>query len=479
MQTVQPIFRAIVAAVCFFGTCLGLQSQEFTARPLAGGLEVPWEILYGPDAHIWVTERPGRVVRIDPQNGEVKPLATIADATSVGESGLLGMQVLSGFSQDLTVFLAYTYVENGFELKLRIERYTFVPGVDGEEDRLIDPVVLLEDIPGAQIHDGCRLLLSQDNLYLFATTGDAGSSAMAQNLESLNGKTLRMYLDGSVPEDNPFPNSLIWSYGHRNAQGLDWGPNGELYSSEHGHTTDDEFNIITRGGNFGWRDVQGFCDEPFEQNFCDQNDIVEPLMIWTPTVAPCGITYYNSDHLPALKHSVIMTTLKERRLIALHLSEDGKQVESTTELFANEYGRIRDVCVSPDGRLFFATSNRDGRAQAGEAHEDDDRIMEVVNPTSAVDSSEPDNHGGLSLHPNPLVSECFIHAATPQDGVYTLQILDVLGRPLRTEEIESRDREIHWRWDGKDDRAVNLPRGTYLVVIGGKGGRLQSTLVKH
>jgi glucose/arabinose dehydrogenase len=135
--------------------------------------------------------------------------------------------------------------------------------------------------------------------------------------------------------------------------------NDILFSSEHGPDTDDEINIIEKGGNYGWPDVRGFCNEDDEKSFCTGHIVVEPLMSWTPTIAVCGINYYNSDSIPQWKNSILMTTLKDERLIQLKLSDDQRSITENHDFFISRYGRMRDVCVAPDGRVFICTSNGD------------------------------------------------------------------------------------------------------------------------
>jgi len=262
-------------------------------------------------------------------------------------------------------FKVYTYYAGG--IKERIARYRYT----GEG--LSEPYTLIEDIPGARNHDGSRLLFD-DNHKLYVTTGDAQNANSSQDLNSLNGKVLRMNTDGSIPSDNPFPDSYVWSWGHRNAQGLIIGENGLMYSSEHGPNNDDELNLIVKGGNYGWPQVHGFCDSPSEIAFCQENDIIEPLYAWTPTLAVAGIDYYNSDLIPQWKNSILMTNLKASELTSLTLDPSGQEIRGVETWFDGWFGRLRDLCISPDGRVFIAVSNRDGR---GSPKVGDDRIIQI------------------------------------------------------------------------------------------------------
>ena len=169
----------------------------------------------------------------------------------------------------------------------------------------------------------------------------------------------------------------MYSTGHRNPQGLVFAPNGTLYESEHGPSDNDEVNRIEMGRNFGWPDVRGRCDGDAgagEVAFCQTNNVVEPLAVWSPTIAPAGLAYYNGTLIPSWRGSLLLTTLKEAALYRLTLSGDGRSVTSQERLFQGRFGRLRDVLVGPDGAVYLATSNKDGR---GTPLPTDDRIIRV------------------------------------------------------------------------------------------------------
>jgi glucose/arabinose dehydrogenase len=175
---------------------------------------------------------------------------------------------------------------------------------------------------------------------------------------SKNGKILRINFDGTVPADNPIAGNPLWSYGHRNAQGLVF-VGDSLFSSEHGPDTDDEVNMIHKGANYGWPNVKGDCDAN-EEEFCAAHNVIEPLMAWTPTIAPSGMAYYLKDEIPQWKNSLLLCTLKHERLIQLKLDDQEAAVVSTKDYFVGEFGRLRDACISPDGKVYLCTSNGDG-----------------------------------------------------------------------------------------------------------------------
>ncbi len=319
-------------------------------RVVKSGLNFPWEILWGKDDHIWMTERGGKVSKLDPRTGETVFSTTIEEVVSRGEGGLLGMVQDPGFNQNGFLYLVYNYLDDG-EYREKLVRYKFTGSA------LSEPKEFLDDIPASNIHNGSRLLIVEGSpSVLYMTTGDASNTSLPQQVESVSGKVLRFALDGSVPAGNPVDGNYFWSMGHRNQQGLVWAHN-RLYASEHGPNIEDEINIIEKGRNYGWPTVNGPCD-PAEQEFCENNLIVEP--IWSSggsTVAACGLDFYNNERIPSWKNSLLMTSLKNSRLYVHALNEDGTSITSTEAFFHNEWGRLRDVCVSPAGRVYICSSN--------------------------------------------------------------------------------------------------------------------------
>jgi glucose/arabinose dehydrogenase len=236
---------------------------------------------------------------------------------------------------------------------------------------------LLSDIPGAGNHNGSRIAVGPDQL-LYVSTGDASNEQLPQNRNSVAGKILRLNLDGTAASGNTLGGAL-YSLGHRNPQGLVFGPNGFLYSTEHGPGDNDELNRIEVGRNYGWPTVRGKCDGDAgtgEIPFCQANNVVEPLANWSPTIAPSGLAYYDATLIAGWRGSLLFTTLKGAALYRMQLSGDGRSVTSQEKLFEGQYGRLRDVLIAPTGVVYMGTSNRDGRGSpAGQ----DDRIL-VVRP---------------------------------------------------------------------------------------------------
>lgn len=324
-------------------------SVDIRDSVIVSNLNYPWEILWGPDNHIWMTERGGRVSRVNPTTGVLTPLLTIGEVVATGEGGLLGMALHPDFTTTPHVFVVYNYNNASGGYREKVVRYTY------NGTTLTSPLPIIENIAAAGIHNGSRLLISPD-LKLFITTGDASNTSLPQNTSSLSGKILRLNLDGSIPADNPVAGNAYWSFGHRNPQGLVFA-GSRLFSSEHGPSSDDEINIIEKGRNYGWPDVRGFCNESGEQSFCSANNVKEPLQAWTPTIATGGLDYYTSDEIPQWKNSLLLATLKDATLYQLKLDNSLSAVTETTEYFANDYGRLRDICISPSGKVYICTSN--------------------------------------------------------------------------------------------------------------------------
>ncbi len=345
-------------------------------RDIITNLHVPWEITWGTDNWIWMTERNGAVGKVNPEDGEYRQLLNLPDVVETGSAGLLGMALHPNFCDSPHVFLVYCYErpDNSALLWEKLVRYTYMEDID----TLVEPVVLVDSIEATGNHAGSRVIISPDRK-IFMTTSDADKGYLTQSLQHKHGKILRLNIDGSVPHDNPWrdspwPGNIVWSMGHRNPQGLVFASNHILYSAEHGPWSDDEINLISKGNNYGWPDVAGFCDTPGEQDFCADSVVTEPLIAWTPTIAPSGLDYYSSNAIPEWTGSLLLAVLKRSQIVQVQLNEHGNEVDTTNLYFSFDFGRIRDLCVAPDGRVFLAVSNADG---IGVPKEGDDRIVEI------------------------------------------------------------------------------------------------------
>lgn len=320
---------------------------------VASRLQVPWAIDFADDGRIFFTERIGTVRVIKDGKLLDEPVFT-TEVAKVSEAGMLGLALDPNFSENHFLYIYYTYVENG-NLWNRVARLT------EQDNEASEHKVLIDKIPAAEIHDGGRIKFGPDGK-LYVTTGDAANPSLSQDLNSLAGKILRINPDGTIPNDNPFPNSPVYSYGHRNPQGLAWHPDtGKLYSTEHGPTGNDEINIIMAGVNYGW---------PIEQ--CEAAQHVGPVTCYTVTIAPAGATFYSSDKMP-YKNNMFFGTLRGQHVEQVIFDEQGNVAR--LENFLEGFGRIRDVVEGPDGYLYITTSNRDGR---GLPASDDDRILRIT-----------------------------------------------------------------------------------------------------
>ena len=341
-------------------------NTEFKVEKVVGGLEVPWSIVWAPDGRMIFTERPGRVRVVENGALREKPLFVVTDVEPSGESGLMSVELHPQFATNRFLYLSYAYSSGGTQV--RVVRFRETP------EGLVDRKVIIENIPAAQFHAGCRIRFGPDGK-LYITTGDATKRDLAQRLDSLAGKTLRLNDDGTVPQDNPFTGQKdarpeIWSVGHRNAQGLDFQPGSNLmFQTEHGPSNfdgppgGDEVNIVEKGKNYGW---------PTIHHNQTRAGLESPLIEYTPACAPASGMFYNGSAFPRFKGNYFLGCLRGERLIRVVL--DGRRVVSQEDLI-KDYGRIRDVAEGLDGFLYFSTSNKDGR---GKAASDDDRIMRLV-----------------------------------------------------------------------------------------------------
>lgn len=305
---------------------------------LATNLKVPWSITF-QGATPLVSERGSARILAVGTDGALTSIATIAGVSGSGEGGLLGITVRDGY--------LYAYFTAGAEN--RIARYPLTG--QGADARLGAAQVLLGGIPSGSIHNGGRIAFGPDGM-LYASTGDAGTSSRAQDRGSLAGKILRMTPDGRVPADNPFSASYVYSYGHRNVQGLAWTGDGTLYASELGQNSWDELNLIKAGGNYGWPAVEGKAGNA---------SYIDPVQQWpTADASPSGIAISGGN--------LYIANLRGERLRKVPLSASA----TSTEFYVGQYGRLRDVVAAPDGRLYLLTNNTDGR---GTPRSGDDRIL--------------------------------------------------------------------------------------------------------
>lgn len=342
------------------------------------GLEAPWSLVFLPDGRALVSERPGRIRLIRDGNLAEHPYAvfeTTRGASGVGdfflnlfargEGGLMGLAVHPAFPKEPYIYAMYTW-RGSKGVRNRVVRLRD-DGNHGHFDKIV-----LGGVPGALFHNGGRLAFGPDGM-LYVTTGEIFERRMAQDLGALGGKILRIDPNGGIPADNPFPGSAVWSYGHRNPQGLTWHPETkQLFQSEHGPSGEvgfgahDEINIIEKGRNYGWPLIVGAPG---------RGSYVDPIVMWPEnSVPPAGMAFHQGD--------LYIATLRSEALIRLKFARTGREhrVTAIERLFAENpndgvLGRLRDAVAGPDGKLYILTSNRDGR---GSPRPGDDKILRMT-----------------------------------------------------------------------------------------------------
>jgi len=357
IRTVSLLGALVLLSAC--GTPEGETTGAGESAPPAGAsdlgrpedvatdLEVPWGIAFLPDGSALVAERDSAdVVRVE-DDGTVGDAGTVPGVSPSGEGGLLGLAVDPGFPEEPYVYAYYTTDSDN-----RISRLEYDPDGGG----LGEPEVILDGIPSASTHNGGRIGFGPDGL-LYAGTGDAGNPEDSQDTDSLGGKILRLTTGGDPAPDNPFGN-FVYSYGHRNVQGLAWDADGSLYATEFGQNRLDEVNLVEPGDNYGWPEVEGTGGG---------DEYVDPLVTWTTAEAsPSGAAVAGG--------SLWVAGLRGERLWEVPLTGDGGVGEPVAHL-EGEYGRLRTVVATPDGDgLWLGTSNRDGRGDPGDG---DDRILRL------------------------------------------------------------------------------------------------------
>lgn len=302
---------------------------------IAEGLNLPWELVFLPDGGMLLTERPGVLTLLGSPEGKL----TVEGVHHQGEGGLLGMALHPEFAANNYLYLYFTTIQNGQVIN-RVERYVY------RDHTLSDKLLIIDNLPGARYHDGGRIAFGPDG-YLYITTGDAGNPQSAQDLNSLAGKILRLRDDGSLPPDNPF-GTAVYSYGHRNPQGLAWDSQAQLWATEHGpsgfESGNDEVNLIEAGKNYGWPVIRGLET---------RDGMVTPLVESTrsDTWAPSGMLI--------LDDVIYFAGLRGAALYAVPTSNPSLATLET--YFKNEFGRLRTVVLGPDGLFYLLTSNGDDK----------------------------------------------------------------------------------------------------------------------
>ena len=341
------------------------QVEEVSVTSWITNLEIPWEIVFLPDSkRVLVTERTGQIRLIENGKLQSEPYA-VPPVAVIGEGGLMGLAYHPDFPTEPYIYTMYTYRSENGTLYNRVTRFTDQGNKAGSEEIIID------EIPASRVHNGGRIAFGPDEK-LYVTTGDTWNRTIAQSMDNLGGKILRLNPDGSIPSDNPYQDSYIYSLGHRNPQGLAWHPEtGHLFITDHGPSGEeglrgrDRVKVIKPGGNYGWPDKIGYIEDGEHEN---------PLIMWPQATPPAGLTFLNND--------LYIATLGSSALIKVELTHQGDykyQVDRIERWFAEGnysgvYGRLRVVKKGPDADLYMLTSNRDGR---GNPRDGDDQIFKL------------------------------------------------------------------------------------------------------
>ncbi|HMK27314.1 MAG TPA: PQQ-dependent sugar dehydrogenase [Chitinophagaceae bacterium] len=501
----------------------GSASESFTMRTILANQRMPHDLVYGPDGNIWFTERfAGKVSFVNPVTSVKTTALTLGSAMVLagGQDGLMGLalhpQFLTGKPY---VYISYTYQSlSNTVRKTRIERYIYNPGTQ----LLESPVTILQDIPGSNDHNSARIAIGPD-LKLYYSVGDMGAGQFdninrpnnAQNLNIYEGKILRLNTElvgGSwIPADNPYSNggqpTAVYSFGHRNAQGLVWGNvNGVniLYSDEHGPYSDDEINTIERGRNYGWPNVIGWCDGNYngrttggytivnEQNNCTTLNAKEPLrsifpsgnppsggdlMLW-PTVAPSGADFYGSNAIPGWQNSLLITNLKKGTVARYKLSNDGQSILSDTIHYFAGLGRFRDVVISPDGMKIYVACDSSGSTSGPTGG----TTTTPANPGSILEFTyqppggrminnelftvkkivEDLNNKTIDVYPNPASTYIIIYNYRDITN-RTIEMFDLHGRIMIRQKVMGTATRLE---------TGSIPNGLYVLKVTDEKGRV-------
>jgi len=350
----SPTFKRLSSqAPIVTSTPTGSSESAERLSVLAENLDTPWAIALLPEGGMLVTERKGTIRLISKENQlKDEPVATLSTVKEAGEGGLLGIALHPDFSMNKYVYLYYTYSQNGENTLNRVVRMTYDNDTFGKEE------IVVNAIPGASNHNGGRIKFGPDG-YLYIGTGDAQEPSSAQSKTTLAGKILRVTDRGLRVAENPF-NNQVYSYGHRNVQGLAWSSDGSLWATEHGRSGVrsglDELNLIEMGLNYGWPEIEGD----------------EKLAGMMTAIFDSGSTTWAPSGAAFVENSLFFAGLRGSTLYEAVI-EDGKVIE-VKEYLSGELGRIREVVADESGLLYITTSNTDGR---GIPDNTDDKVIKI------------------------------------------------------------------------------------------------------
>jgi len=497
--------------------------ETFTLRTILANQQMPHDLVYGPDNNIWFTERfAGKVSFVNPVTREKTTVLTLGSAMVQvgGQDGLMGLAIHPGFNLGKPyVYISYTYQSlSNTVRKTKIERYTY----NSTTQVLESPITVLEDIPGSNDHNSGRIAIGPD-LKLYYSVGDMGAGQYdnisrtnnAQNLNVYEGKILRLNTEpegGSwIPSDNPYTSggqpTAVYTYGHRNPQGLVWGKvNGVdiLYSDEHGPFSDDEINIIEAGRNYGWPNVIGWCDGNYngrttagftivnEQANCVALNAKEPLrslfpstnppsggdnMTW-PSVAPSGADFYASNAIPNWENSLLVTNLKKGTVSRYKLSNNGQSIISDTIHYFRGLGRFRDVVASPDGLKIYVACDASGSTsgptggtttipanpgsileftyQPPEGMRTSNQLLTKINIVNNLQDRT------IDVYPNPASNFIIVYNYANAAG-RTIEMFDLKGRNILRQQVSGLTSRIETN---------KIPNGLYVIKVTDKSGKV-------
>ncbi len=509
--------RLFFAVIICFSLFTKLSAQSFTRTELPTPLTNPWEITYGPDNFLWLTESGGKVVRVDPASGAKTTVFTAADYFGGAPSealstcfqpnigaGTLGLTLHPDF---LTVGSSYIYFVYSYNsgttqapaTKFKIVRLTW----NSVSSSVTASLNLVTSLPTSYDHLGGRLLAVKQNgfNFLYLSIGDHGISEtnsptcytpqsnnpnnLTQDINYLNGKIHRFNMDGTIPTTNPVIGNSFYSRGHRNPQGLAFNPTQNvLYDMEHGDRTDDEINVIEKGKNYGWKNVRGYHSDnniageaAFVAGYTinpsiSGDGLKEAMYAWCATaqptisnfgdwctVAPSDGIYYNSTGIPNWNNSLLVVTLKngtvtDNEVFKFQLDASGTALVPSTTLTPNPQtffgadqslnGRLRDICVSPDGKKIYLINN-------GGAATDKITVYTYVPP--AISVKELTKTISFNLSPNPTTGEVVVNST---DLIHSISIEDVMGKTVKLVTENTTKFSIS-----------DLPNGVYFVKVTG------------
>lgn len=504
-------FSHAIMFFLFFLICqkLDAQNESFTMTTIGPNnlLNKPWDLHFGPDGYLWITEREaGIVLRVNPATGQRDDLIQIPDASSTGgQDGLLGITFHEDFlGESPYVYLSYTYLLAG-ERRQKLVRYTYE--ITDDDGTLTAPITLIDNLPSSNDHNSGRLVFGPDQK-LYYSIGDQGNNQNSnycrpilaqmlplqsqidqQDWTNYPGKILRLNLDGTIPEDNPLlagVRSHVYSYGHRNPQGLVFSSTGALYSDEHGPNTDDEVNRIVAGDNYGWPRVAGFQDDqaydycnwssaadcesldysngscPAGLEFLEESSFTEPnyheplfsmfavpddydynnpacqnAWICRPNVAPSSLGIYESEAIPGWTNSLLVTSLKRGRVYRLRLNEDGTAIVGDTTQHFYTQNRYRAIAADPDGKSFYVITDQSGNTSGPTGLTVTNNLQNpgailkftLQEPVSVTNEQAPPL---LNIWPNPASSKVYFTLKEHPQNHLTAELINATGQVVRT-----------------------------------------------